>query len=56
MRFKMVLLAVFLSALATWGLAALLMNIAERKQEARLFQKCPCPSESCPHRGHAVVK
>ena len=54
MRPKWAALLVVSSAVLTVGVAALLMNIVERKQEGRLLQKCPCSSESCPHPSRVV--
>jgi hypothetical protein len=51
---KRALLIVIVSALLTCGVAALLVNIADRKREERFLEKCPCPSESCPHPSRSV--
>ena len=51
---KRALLIVVLSALLTCGVVAFLMNIAEHKQMGEVLEKCPCPSESCPHPGRSV--
>ena len=49
MRPKKAVLIIFCSAALTWAVAALLMNIAERKQEGRLLDK----SDASAHRGVA---
>lgn len=54
MRPRWAVLITVASAALTWYTAALLMNIAERKQEGRLLDGCPCPSESCPHPSRGV--
>ena len=42
------------SAVLMFGLAALLLNIAERKQEGKRLAECPCPYEHCPHPSRSV--
>jgi|GEM_PF-3405249 len=51
---KRALLIVMVSALLACGVTALLVNIVEHKQMGRLLEKCPCPSESCPHPSRSV--
>ena len=51
---KKAIFIVVVSAMLTACVAALLMNIAERKGEGKLLDKCPCPSESCPHPSRVV--
>ena len=51
---KRALLIVIISALLTFGVAALLVSVAEHKQMGRVLEKCPCPSESCPHPSRSV--
>ena len=54
MRPRWAVLIVISCAVLTWGVATLLMNIAERKWEGKLLQRCPCPSESCRHPSRSV--
>lgn len=54
MRPRTAILITAVCALLTFGLTALLMNISDRKREGTLLDNCPCPSESCPHRGLSV--
>ena len=54
MRSKQAVLIIVFSAALTWGVASLLLNIAERKREGKLLDQCPCPSESCPHPSRVV--
>lgn len=54
MRARWAVFTVAVAALLTFGMFALLMNIAERKQEGKRLAECPCPSESCPHPSRRV--
>ncbi len=54
MRPKWAVLLMVSSAALTWVLAALLMNIAERKREGRHLEECPCAAPTCPHPGRVV--
>lgn len=54
MRPRWAVLVLLVSAALTWGVAALLTNVAERKAEGKVLEACPCPSESCPHHSRGV--
>lgn len=49
MSVRRAVLIMVISAALTTGVAALLMNIAERKREGRHLEECPCASAACPH-------
>ena len=54
MRAKRAVLIIVFSAALTWGVASLLLNIAERKREGRHLEECPCAAPTCPHPSRVV--